>query len=74
MGLSWYRDLRERGYAVQTGPQDFRVFRRGQKPGSGQSQYMVRVLSERDLVDFPQMIRENDIIHPYAKTACPCHR
>ncbi len=53
-----YRDLRERGYAVQTGPQDFRVFRRGQKPGSGQSQYMVRVLSERDLVDFSQMIRE----------------
>ncbi|MDD1708210.1 MAG: tRNA-intron lyase [Methanoregulaceae archaeon] len=53
-----YRDLRERGYAVQTGPQDFRVFRRGQKPGSGQSQYMVRVLSERDVVDFLQMIRE----------------
>jgi tRNA-intron endonuclease len=53
-----YRDLRERGYAVQTGPQDFRVFRRGQKPGSGQSQYMVRVLSERDVVDFSQMIRE----------------
>ena len=53
-----YRDLRERGYAVQTGPQDFRVFRRGQKPGSGQSQYMVRVLSERDVVDFYQMIME----------------
>ncbi|MCE5297400.1 MAG: tRNA-intron lyase [Methanoregulaceae archaeon] len=53
-----YRDLRERGYAVQTGPHDFRVFRRGQKPGSGQSQYMVRVLSERDVVDFPKMIRE----------------
>jgi tRNA-intron endonuclease, archaea type len=53
-----YRDLRERGYAVQTGPHDFRVFRRGQKPGSGQSQYMVRVLSERDVVDFSEMIRE----------------
>jgi tRNA-intron endonuclease len=53
-----YRDLRERGYAVQTGPQDFRVFRRGQKPGSGHSQYMVRVLSERDVVDFSQMIRD----------------
>lgn len=47
-----YRDIRERGYAVATGPHDFRVFRRGQRPGSGESQYMVRVLSERDLVDF----------------------
>lgn len=53
-----YRDLRERGYAVQTGPHDFRVFRRGQRPGSGHSQYMVRVLSERDLVDFSRMIQE----------------
>lgn len=53
-----YRDLRERGYAVQTGPQDFRVFRRGQKPGSGQSQYMVRVLSERDVIDFSLMISD----------------
>ena len=47
-----YRDIRERGYVVQTGPHDFRVFRRGEKPGKGESQYMVRVLSERDLIDF----------------------
>ena len=47
-----YRDLRERGYAVQPGPQDYRVFRRGDKPGSGKTRYLVRVLSERDLVDF----------------------
>jgi tRNA-intron endonuclease len=47
-----YRDIRERGYAVSTGPHDFRVFRRGQRPGSGESQYLVRVLSERDLIDF----------------------
>ncbi len=53
-----YRDIRERGYAVQTGPHDFRVFRRGQRPGSGQSQYMIRVLSERDLIDFEVLIRE----------------
>ena len=50
-----YRDLRERGYVVQTGPHDFRVFRRGQKPGSGQSQYMVRVLSERDPIEFGRL-------------------
>ena len=55
-----YRDLRERGYAVQTGPHDFRVFRRGQRPGTGQSQYMVRVLSERDLIDFETLVHESD--------------
>lgn len=53
-----YRDLRERGYVVQTGPHDFRVFRRGQRPGSGQSQYMVRVLSERDPIAFDRLIAE----------------
>ena len=53
-----YRDLRERGYAVQTGPHDFRVFRRGERPGTGQSKYMVRVLSERDIIDFGVMVRE----------------
>jgi tRNA-intron endonuclease len=53
-----YRDLRERGYAVQTGPHDFRVFRRGQRPGTGQSQYMVRVLSERDMIVFEQLLGE----------------
>ncbi|HWQ66820.1 MAG TPA: tRNA-intron lyase [Methanospirillum sp.] len=47
-----YRDIRERGYVVQTGPQDFRVFKRGEKPGKGESLYMVRVLSERDQIDF----------------------
>jgi tRNA-intron endonuclease len=53
-----YRDLRERGYAVQTGPHDFRVFRRGERPGTGHSRYMVRVLSERDLIDFGVLVRE----------------
>jgi tRNA-intron endonuclease len=47
-----YRDLRERGYAVQSGPQDFRVYRRGERPGTGESRYLVRVLSERDLIRF----------------------
>jgi tRNA-intron endonuclease len=53
-----YRDLRERGYAVQTGPHDFRVFRRGQRPGTGKSRYMIRVLSERDLISFETLLRE----------------
>ncbi len=53
-----YRDLRERGYVVTTGPQDFRVFPRGLRPGKGQSRYLMRVLSERDLVDFAAIIKD----------------
>jgi tRNA-intron endonuclease len=53
-----YRDLRERGYAVQPGPHDFRVYRRGERSGTGESRYLVRVLSERDLVHFEEMGRE----------------
>ncbi len=53
-----YRDLRERGYVVQTGPHDFRVFRRGEKPGKGESVYLVRVLSERDPIRFEKLIEE----------------
>jgi tRNA-intron endonuclease len=53
-----YRDLRERGYVVQTGPHDFRVFRRGEKPGTGESLYLVRVLSERDPIKFEKLIEE----------------
>jgi tRNA-intron endonuclease len=53
-----YRDLRERGYAVQPGPHDFRVYRRGERSGTGESKYLVRVLSERDLVHFEEVARE----------------
>ena len=53
-----YRDLRERGYVVQTGPHDFRVFRRGEKPGTSESLYLVRVLSERDPIRFITLIEE----------------
>ena len=53
-----YRDLRERGYVVQAGPHDFRVFRRGEKPGTGESLYLVRVLSERDPIRFVKLIEE----------------
>jgi tRNA-intron endonuclease len=53
-----YRDLRERGYVVQNGPHDFRVFKRGEKPGSGESLYLVRVLSERDPIWFEKFIEE----------------
>lgn len=47
-----YRDIRERGYIIQPGPHDFRVFRRGERPGTGRSQYTIRVISERELISF----------------------
>jgi tRNA-intron endonuclease len=62
-----YRDLRERGYAVQTGPHDFRVFKRGQRPGRGESLYLVRVVSERDPIRFDELIREVTTAHHMRK-------
>jgi tRNA-intron endonuclease len=53
-----YQDMRERGYVIQTGPHDFRVFKRGQRPGKGESHYMMRVVSERDLINFQTTQRE----------------
>ncbi len=53
-----YRDIRERGYVVTAGPQDYRIFPRGQRPGHGQSKYLLRVLSERDMVDLSVVLRE----------------
>ncbi len=53
-----YRDIRERGYVITTGPQDFRVFPRGLRPGKGNSRYLMRVLSERDLIDLSSVISD----------------
>ena len=62
-----YRDLRERGYAVQTGPHDFRVFKRGQRPGKGESVYLVRVVCERDPIRFTALIEEVRTAHNMRK-------
>ncbi|MDR0439352.1 MAG: tRNA-intron lyase [Methanocalculaceae archaeon] len=53
-----YRDIRDRGFVVTTGPQNFWAFPRGQRPGHGQSKYLLRVLSERDIVDLSVILRE----------------
>lgn len=62
-----YRDIRERGYAIQTGPHDFRIFRRGQRPGKGESLYLVRVVSERDPIRFQDLIQEVTTAHNLRK-------
>jgi tRNA-intron endonuclease len=42
-----YKDLRERGYYVQPGITDFRLYPRGGKPHEVSSEYLVHVASER---------------------------
>lgn len=42
-----YKDLRERGYYVQPGVTDFRVYPRGGKPGKTPAEFYVYVVSER---------------------------
>ena len=43
-----YKDLRERGYYVQPGRPDFRVYPRGGHPGKGPAEFYVLVISERN--------------------------
>ncbi len=45
-----YRDLKERGYAVQPGRVDFWLYPRGAKPGEKPAKYFIRILSERDFL------------------------
>jgi tRNA-intron endonuclease len=63
-----YRDIRERGYVIQPGPHDFRVFQRGHKPGKGRSQYTIRVISERELIDFARQVAEIETAAHMRKT------
>jgi tRNA-intron endonuclease len=49
-----YKDLRERGYYVQPGRPDFRVYPRGGHPGKTAAEFYVYVISER----MPLSLRE----------------
>ncbi len=51
-----YRDLRERGYYVQPGVTDFRVYPRGGKPGVTASQNFVHVVTERKPLPLRELI------------------
>ena len=55
-----YKDLRERGYYVQPGRPDFRVYPRGGHPGKSPAEFYVMVISERmplPLQDIMQPVR-----------------
>jgi len=58
-----YKDLRERGYYVQPGRPDFRVYPRGGHPGKSPAEFYVLVISER----MPLPLR--DIVEP-VRVAC----
>lgn len=60
---SVFRDLRNRGYIVKTGYKygtEFRLYGRGKSPGSGHSEYVVRIISENydlNIMDFSSYVR-----------------
>ncbi len=51
-----YRDLRERGYYVQPGVTDFRVYPRGGKPGVTASHLFVHAVTERKPLPLTRLI------------------
>jgi len=51
-----YKDLRERGYYVQPGITDFRVYPRGGRPGKTPAEFYVQVISERHPVSLKELV------------------
>ena len=51
-----YKDLRERGYYVQPGRPDFRVYPRGGHPGKMAAEFYVLVISERMFLPLQEVI------------------
>jgi len=55
-----YRDLRDRGFCVKTGFKfgtHFRVYSRGDKPGSGHAIWLVHCIPEEFVCEFPLVSR-----------------
>jgi len=58
-----YSDLRNRGYIVKTGfkyGSEFRLYERGKSPGDGHSDYLVKVVPEKNeipVTDFSSYVR-----------------
>jgi len=53
-----YRDLRERGFCVQPGIADFRLYPRGGKPGKTPSEYLVLAISERRPIPLEEFVEK----------------
>jgi tRNA-intron endonuclease len=52
-----YKDLRERGYIVQPGRPDFRVYPRGGHPGKAPAEFYVLVISERTPLPIKEVLQ-----------------
>ncbi|MGC9514614.1 tRNA-intron lyase [Methanocrinis sp.] len=62
-----YKDLRERGYYVQPGVTDFRVYPRGGRPGKTPAEFYVQVISERHPVPLKELVEPTRIARQMRK-------
>lgn len=65
-----YQDLRSRGLVVKTGLKygaHFRVYKRGETPGSGHSPYLVHAISENSEITPPELARAIRLAHSVRK-------
>lgn len=65
-----YKDLRSRGLVVKTGLKfgaHFRVYERGEVPGSSHSPYLVHAISENDELTPPELARAVRLAHSVRK-------
>jgi len=62
-----YKDLRERGYYVQPGVTDFRVYPRGGRPGKTPAEFYVQVISERLPVSLKELVEPTKVARQMRK-------
>ncbi len=62
-----YKDLRERGYYVQPGVTDFRVYPRGGRPGKTPAEFYVQVISERHPVSLQELVEPTKVARQMRK-------
>ena len=58
-----YKDLKERGYVVQPGGDDFWLYPRGAKPGAKSARYFIRIFSEREFFAVKDLEGLRDLAH-----------
>ncbi|MHC1595420.1 MAG: tRNA-intron lyase [Candidatus Syntropharchaeales archaeon] len=56
-----FKDIRDRGYYLKAGPLDFRVYPRGVKSGTGESRYIIHVLSEREPIAVDMILQDLEL-------------
>ena len=62
-----YKDLRERGYYVQPGVTDFRVYPRGGRPGKTPAEFYVQVISERHPLSLKELVEPTKVARQMRK-------